>query len=104
MTNLRDTYLRRFVTFLDQYLKSPIEEERKAAEFVSDKVSRFRGLMGYEMKIVEKLNALAIIAPTADSDACIERMNVIIKDYALTIANMRSGGSGNEGLPKQNKE
>jgi len=53
---------------------------------------------------MSKINALAIIAPTADSDACIERMNVIIKDYDLTIANMRSGGSDNEGLPKQNKE
>jgi hypothetical protein len=53
------------------------------------------------LEIVEKLNAFAIAVPSEELDKCIDRLNIVIDDYARTIAHMRSGGSGNEKLPKK---
>jgi len=52
-------------------------------------------------KIVDKLNSLANIAPTADSDDCIDRINALVKDYDRSLSRMRAGGAGNESLPKK---
>ena len=52
------------------------------------------------LEIVERINAFAIAVPSADLDKCIDQLNAIIDDYARTIAHMRSGGAGNEKLPK----
>ena len=54
-------------------------------------------------KVTQKLNAISILTPTADSDNCIEKINSLIDVYDLTIVRMRAGGSGNEKLPKKEK-
>ena len=171
---VRDALLRRFFKYVADYLKSPIDEEKAAAQMIDDVISRYRGLADYEMNketgevknmisalrpqpimhaildlsldgliekiddanydfinevtvrvdgeskksklntkeqrvatraafesVTQKLNAISILTPTADSDKCIDKINALIDVYDLTIAHMRAGGSGNEKLPKK---
>ena len=79
-------------------------EARYAGELKKDKniTSEQRKLTeATYLEIVEKLNAFAIAVPSEDLDKCIDRINIIIDNYARTIAHMRAGGAGNEKLPKK---
>ena len=50
-------------------------------------------------QIVQKINALSIISPSADVDECIDSLNLLIDEAVLIIGRMQSGGGGNEKLP-----
>ena len=171
---VRDTYLRRFFKYIADFLKSPDAAEKDAALIVSDAISRFRGLMDYEMnkqtvemqnlvtvlrtqpvmqavadldltilvdkiadanaifqgemdtrimdeskkiklntieqrketerlylQVVDKINAMAILMPSSETDNCIDQLNALIDQYDRVISGMRAGGSGNEKLPRK---
>ena len=177
MDKTRDTYLRRLFKYVADFLKSPDATEKANALVVSDAISRFRGLMEYEMnkqtvetqnlltvlhtnpvmqaaidlgltdlvgkiadanswfqgemdtrvldeskkeklntvaqrkitegiyaQIFDKINAMANLMPSAETDNCVDQMNALIDQYARIISHMRSGGSGNEKLPKKDKD
>ena len=63
-------------------------EQRKATEAVY-------------AQIVQKINALSVVQPTAETDNCIDRLNALINEYNRTIASMRAGGTGNESRKKK---
>ena len=175
--NVRDALLSRFFKYVTDYLKSPLDNEKSAAQTIEDTISRFRGLVKYEMNketgeiksmidslrpqpvanalltlgldslvqkiedanndfisemtarvdgeakksklntreqqsaariafdnVTKKINAIAILTPSADSDKCIDQINALIDAYDRTISHMRSGGAGNESLPKKDVE
>ena len=177
MDKTRDTYLRRLFKYVADFLRSPDATEKANAQVVSDAISRFRGLMEYEMnkqtvemqnmltvlhtnpvmqaaidlgltdlvnkiadanawfqgemdarvmdeskkeklntkeqrkitegiylQIFDKINAMANLMPSTETDNCIDQMNALIDQYARIIAHMRSGGSGNEKLPKKGED
>ena len=56
---------------------------------------------GLYAQIIEKINAMANLMPTAETDECIDQINALIDQYARIITHMRAGGSGNEKLPKK---
>ena len=170
---VRDTYLRRLFKYVTDFLKSPDAAEKDNALIVNDAISRFRGLMDYEMnkqtvevqnlitvlrtqpvmqavgdldltglvdkiadtnalfqdemdtriqdeskkeklntaeqrkateelylQITDKINAMANLMPSSETDDCIDQLNALVDQYDRTISHMRSGGSGNEKLPK----
>jgi len=171
---VRDSLMNRFFKTLKDFLKSPIEEEKRCAQIVYDEVSRFEGIASYEknketgeikkfleaiqlqnvwdaicalrldylieqianannefdnamntramgeskkttlnaaeqrkitesiyLEIVEMINALALVSPSAQINGCIDQINIQIDEYKRTIAHMRPGGSGNESIAKK---
>ena len=171
---LRDAYINRFFKTLNDFLISPVANEKATAKTIFSLVSRFRGVTGYERnkqtgevrnmvltlhqpdvwdaadalnmrgiidqienanldferemnvriegesqkvklntaqqrkateaiysQIVKKINAVAIVSPTSDTDNCIDRLNALIEEYNRTIASMRTGGTGNEKRKKK---
>ena len=52
-------------------------------------------------QIVQKINAVAIVTPSAETDGCIDKLNALIEEYERTISSMRSGGAGNEKRKKK---
>ena len=55
-------------------------------------------------QVVQKINAIAIVSPTADTDEFIDKMNALVEEYQRVIKNMRPGGSGNEKGKGKNEE
>ena len=55
-------------------------------------------------EVILKINAFAIATPSEDLDKCIDSMNALVEQYERIVSRMRSGGSGNEKLPKKDNE
>ena len=177
MDSTRDTFLRRFFKYIDDFARSPIADEKTNAQTIIGAVARFRGVTDYEMnkqtvevqnlttvlrtlpvmqavsdlgltdlvdkiadanswfqgemdtrvkeeskkeqlntaaqrknteelyiQITDKINAMANLMPSAETDECVDQINALVDQYTRTISHMRSGGSGNEKLPKKEKE
>ena len=47
-------------------------------------------------QVVQKINAVAVVSPTPDTDEFIDKMNALVEEYQRVIKNMQPGGSGNE--------
>ena len=170
----RDLLMNRFFKTVKDFLRSPIEEEKRLAQILYDEVSRFEGISSYEknketgeikkflsaiqpsniwdaicglrmdylidqiigannefdvamntraigesqkttlnaaeqrkitesiyLELVEMINALALVSPSAKIDECIDQINVQIEEYERVIAHMQKGGSGNESIAKK---
>ena len=54
---------------------------------------------GLYNQIIDKINAMAILMPSSETDDCIDQLNALVDQYDRIISSMRSGGSGNEKLP-----
>ena len=54
-------------------------------------------------QIADKINAMANLMPSAETDECIDQLNALADQYASNVSRMRAGGSGNEKLPKTPK-
>ena len=171
----RDLLMNRFFKTLKDFLKSPIEEEKRFAQILYDEVSRFEGIASYEknketgeikkflsaiqpsniwdaicvlrldylidqiigannefdyamkiraegesqkttlnaaeqrkiteniyLELVEMINALALVSPSAKINECIDQINVQIDEYERVISHMQRGGSGNEKISPEN--
>ena len=56
---------------------------------------------GLYNQIIDKINAMANLMPSSETDDCVDQLNALIDQYDRVISSMRSGGSGNEKLPKK---
>ena len=56
---------------------------------------------GIYLQITDKINAMASLMPSSETDDCIDQLNALIDQYDRIISHMRSGGSGNEKLPRK---
>ena len=73
-----------------QKVKLNAAQQRKATESIYTQV-------------VQKINAVAVVSPSNETDSCIDRLNALIEEYNRTIASMRIGGTGNEKRKKRVK-
>ena len=55
------------------------------------------------LQSIDKINAMANLMPSPETDECIDNLNALIEQYDRVVSNMRSGGAGNEKLPKKVK-
>ena len=76
-----------------------IEGEAKKGKVDARKQSRLTNKV--YAQVVQKINAIAIVSPTTDTDELIDKTNALVEEYQRVIKNMRPGGSGNEKITKK---
>ena len=96
LVNKIETANNNFAAEMDKRIKSDKSQDDKIKT-----AEQRKNTEAIYLEIVKRINAIAIVTPSAEVETAINQLNSLIDEYTHVISQMRSGGSGNEKLPKK---